>query len=214
MAEIFSLRPSEHDAVQELLPWYVTGTLTPAESERVEGHLADCEACREDLAFERKLADGVASLPLNADDGWQAMKLRMAEEPPPARPNGAVRLLRRRVPLAWAMVGSLAASVALAVVLTGVRPTATPAPQPTYHTLGSTAADAQGQVVVLFRPDTTEQQMRVVLEAQDARLVDGPTAAGAYVLHFDSGKPEDAIKALRQSSEVVLAEPLTNDGRP
>jgi anti-sigma factor RsiW len=212
MAEIFSLRPSEHDAVQELLPWFVTGTLSPAETGRVEGHLADCEACREDLAFERKLAKGVASLPLNADDGWQAMKLRMAAEPSQPRSNGAVRLLRRRVPVAWAMVGSLAASVALAVVITGVRPT--PAPQPTYHTLGSSAADAQGQVVVLFRPDTTEQQMRVVLAAQGARLVDGPTAAGAYVLHIDSGKPDDAIKALRQSSQVVLAEPLTEDGRP
>ena len=210
MAEIFSLRPSEHDAVQELLPWFVTGTLSPAETERVEAHLAACEACREDLAFERKLAHGVASLPLNADDGWQAMKLRMAE----SRSNGAVRLLRRRVPLAWAMVGSLAASVAFAVVLTGVRPSTPPASQPAYHTLGSAAADAQGQVVVLFRPDTTEQQMRVVLEAQGARLVDGPTAAGAYVLHIDSGTPDDAIEALRQSSQVVLAEPLTNDGRP
>jgi hypothetical protein len=114
--------------------------------------------------------------------------------------------------MAWAMVGSLAASVALAFAFTSLRPS--PVLQQTYHTLGSAAADAQGQVVVLFKPDTTEQQMRVILAAQGARLVDGPTAAGAYVLHLDKGNPTGAIEALRQSSQVVLAEPLTSDGRP
>ena len=212
MAEIFSLRPSEHDSVQKLLPWFVNGTLSGREAERVQSHLSECGECRDDLAFERKLAHGVATLPLNADDGWNAMQLRMAQEAPQVRESGPVRLLRRRVPVGWAMVGSLAASVALAVVLTGVRPGS--APQQTYHTLGSAPADSRGQVVVLFKPDTTEQQMRIVLTAQGARLVDGPTAAGAYVLHVDNGDPADAIKALRQSSQVVLAERLANDGRP
>jgi len=212
MAEIFSLRPSEHDAVQKLMPWFVNGTLSAAEAGRVESHLAECGECREDLAFERQLARGVAELPLNADDGWKAMQLRMAEEAPPVRATGTVRLLRRRVPVGWAMAGSLAASVALALVVVGLRPSA--APQQTYHTLGSAAADTQGQVVVLFRPDTTAQQMQVILTAQNARLVDGPTSAGAYVLHLDSGTPAGAIRALRQSSQVVLAEPLANDGRP
>ena len=212
MAEIFSLRPSEHDAVHKLMPWFVNGTLSARESDRVEAHLAECGECREDLAFERNLARGIASQMLNADDGWKAMQLRMAQEAPQAREAGAVRLLRRRVPVAWAMVGSLAASVALAVVLAGAWPG--PVPQQTYHTLGSAAADRQGQLVVLFKPDTTEQEMRVILAAQRARLVDGPTAAGAYVLHLDKGNPADAINALRQSNQVVLAEPLANDGRP
>ena len=136
----------------------------------------------------------------------------MAEDAPQIRASGPVRLLRRRVPVAWAMVGSLAASIALAVVFSGVRPN--PVPQQTYHTLGSTAADAAGQVVVLFKPDTTEQQMRLILAAQGARVVDGPTAAGGYVLHIDSGEPAQAIEALRQSDQIVLAEPLANDGRP
>jgi len=73
------------------------------------------------------------------------------------------------------------------------------------------------KAVVVLRPthrDTTEQQMRVILSAQSARLVDGPTAAGAYVVRVDDGDPAVAIKALRESSQVVLAEPLANDGRP
>jgi hypothetical protein len=56
--------------------------------------------------------------------------------------------------------------------------------------------------------------MRTILAAQGARVVDGPTAAGAYVLHIDGRNATDAINALRQSSDVVLAEPITGDGRP
>ena len=212
MAEIFSLRPSEHESVQKLLPWYINGTLSARETARVEAHLAECEECREDVAFERKLANGVASLQLNADDGWKAMQARMAEVVPDRLAAAPVRLLRRRVPVGWAMVGTIAASVVLTVAVTGVKPAAMP--QQTYHALGSSGGASNGQVVVLFKPDTTEQQMRVILSAQGARLVDGPTQAGAYVLHFDDGDPAVAIKALRESGQVMLAEPLANDGRP
>jgi hypothetical protein len=45
-------------------------------------------------------------------------------------------------------------------------------------------------------------------------VVDGPTAAGAYVLRLDGRTPAEAIGALRQSSAVVLAEPIASDGRP
>ena len=49
---------------------------------------------------------------------------------------------------------------------------------------------------------------------QGARLVDGPTASGAYVLRLEKRAPADAVNALRQAPEVVLAEPLASDGRP
>jgi hypothetical protein len=210
MAEIFPFRPSEHDTVQQLLPWHINGTLSADETARVEAHLAECEDCRADLAAERDLAREVALLPLDVEDGWQAMALRLGEEP-----AGNVRrfpLLRRTVPLGWAVGGALAASVALAVALVGLQQPA-PADQ-TFHTLGSPSAAAPGQMIVLFRPDTTEQQMRAILSAQGARIVDGPTAAGAYVLRIDGGSPNNAIGALRQSSQVVLAEPIASDGRP
>jgi hypothetical protein len=211
MAEIFSIRPSEHEAVQMLLPWFVNGSLPEQETARVEEHLSECDECRAELEFERHLARGVATLPLNAEDGWNAMQARLARDLPfndAGRPN---RLFRRPVPIGWVAAGSLAASVAVALVVTGVQQTT--APQQTYHTLGSAPASADGQVVVLFKPDSTEQQMQVILAAQRARIVDGPTAAGAYILHVD-GDTARAVEALRQSSQIVLAEPLANDGRP
>ena len=211
MAEIVPLRPSEHDAVQQLLPWHVNGTLSAEETARVEAHLAECEECRHDLACERELAREVALLPLDVDDGWQAMTMRLPEQG--ANDDGR-RLPRfsRSGPIGWAVGGALAASVAFAVAIVGLQQPLTPAQ--TFHTLGSAGGAAPGQAIVLFRPDTTAQQMRALLAAQGARVVDGPTAAGAYVLRIDGGSPAEAISALRQSSEVVLAEPIASDGRP
>jgi len=211
MAEIFPLRPSEHDTVQQLLPWHVNGTLAADETARVEAHLAECEDCRHDLACERELAREVALLPLDIDEGWQALAMRL----PDTRASDTARrvpLFSRSGPVGWAVGGALAASVVLSVAIVGLQRPAAPAQ--TYRTLGSPAAAASGQVVVLFRPDTPEQQMRTLLAAQGARVVDGPTAAGAYVLHIEGPSATDAINALRQSSDVVLAEPITSDGRP
>jgi hypothetical protein len=121
-------------------------------------------------------------------------------------------LLSRSGPVGWAVGGALAASVAFALAIIGLQQPASPAR--TFHTLGSAGGAASGQAIVLFRPDATEQQMRALLAAQGARVVDGPTAAGAYVLRVDGRSPAKAIGALRQSAEVVLAEPLASDGRP
>ena len=59
-----------------------------------------------------------------------------------------------------------------------------------------------------LRWKATEQQMRVVLTANDARLVDGPTAAGAYVLRVEDARRDEALQRLRQSGQIVLAEPI------
>jgi anti-sigma factor RsiW len=167
MAEIFPLRPSEHDAVQQLLPWHVNGTLTAEETARVEAHLAQCDECRDDLAGERDLAREIALLPLDVDEGWQAMALRVGAAPA-GNDNGRVPLLRRQVPAGWAVGGAIAASLVLTVAATSLQRPAESGQ--TVHTLGSPAADASGQVVVLFRPDTTEQQMSTILAARRARI--------------------------------------------
>ncbi|MBO0749896.1 MAG: zf-HC2 domain-containing protein, partial [Porphyrobacter sp.] len=65
MAQIFSLRPSEHDTVRQLLPWHVNGTLSADETARVDAHIAECAECRDDLAAERELAREIALLPLD-----------------------------------------------------------------------------------------------------------------------------------------------------
>ena len=53
---IHSEQTPDHREVQELLPWYVNGTLEGKELESLEPHLADCELCRAEIAQQRRLA--------------------------------------------------------------------------------------------------------------------------------------------------------------
>ena len=47
---------NDHDSIKELLPWYVTGSLSENEVAIVKQHLSDCAECREDLSACRNLA--------------------------------------------------------------------------------------------------------------------------------------------------------------
>ena len=42
----YSAEDSLHREIQELLPWYVNGTLRDAEAASVDAHLAKCRDCR------------------------------------------------------------------------------------------------------------------------------------------------------------------------
>ncbi|HEY2256426.1 MAG TPA: hypothetical protein VGI11_12380, partial [Variovorax sp.] len=91
----------------------------------------------------------------------------------------------------------------------------TASPEQRYRALGGPAAPlasaAGGQLIVRFRPDATEQEMRRVLRDSQARLVYGPTATDAYLLAVPVGLETDAVKQLRQERVVLLVESL--DGR-
>ena len=110
-------------------------------------------------------------------------------------------------PVLWSGA-ALAAAVTLTVI---VWP---PAVQPAggYHVLGARTAPAVGNVLVIFRPETPERNMREALRASHARLVDGPTAADAYVLFVPQNERAAALSALRARPEVVMAQPIDPGG--
>ena len=62
--------------------------------------------------------------------------------------------------------------------------------------------------MVLFNPETSEKDVSAALLRVQARVVDGPTASGAYVLHVADDRRQQALQALRGSGRVLLAEPL------
>ncbi|HEX4508850.1 MAG TPA: hypothetical protein VH328_02180, partial [Burkholderiaceae bacterium] len=67
---------------------------------------------------------------------------------------------------------------------------------------------AGGTAVVRFRPDATEAQIRAGLDACDARIIDGPTVTGAYIVRVPRGHYQTALTSLRHQSAVALAEAL------
>jgi len=197
-----------HDGVRDLLPWYVTGQLNEAETARIEAHLDGCAECQAELRFEERLESEVARLPFEVEAGWARMRRRVegdhAEQP-------VLRRLQARAPwLGWGVAAVL--MLGLGVLLA---PSLRPAPTiDAYHALSAAAAPEPGNVVVIFRPDTTEKSMREALKASGARLVDGPTSADAYVLHVPAAERGAALANLRGRREIILAQPVDSGGAP
>ncbi|MEM6971225.1 MAG: hypothetical protein AAF577_00350 [Pseudomonadota bacterium] len=72
------------EAAQNLLPWYVNGTLEPGERALVERELTGSAELRADLALERSLAEAVASEELETIDeraGWSSVLDRLEGAP-------------------------------------------------------------------------------------------------------------------------------------
>jgi hypothetical protein len=212
MAEIIRLRGTPHDEVQELLPWLVNGTLAADEAERLERHLGECAECRADLAAERRLAGELASLPVNIETSWEAMEGRL-QEAPVFRTRAPVGFWRKRVPLGWAVASPLAAAAAVALVFVNVTPTH-PIAQQEYRALGAAEMTQTANLVVLFEPQTRVRDMQALLADANARLVDGPTETGAYLVRVDPGKRELALKQLRDNDAIALAEPIDGAAHP
>jgi hypothetical protein len=216
MSNIIRLPGDKHREVQLLLPWYLTGRLEPEERVRVEAHLKTCAVCRADLQLEQRFGCEVAGLPLDVDQGWAAMRRRLEETE--GRSDGAAgskrtfghgarALARSCAPwLGWAMAAGFAA-----VLVAGAIPT--PQPPAAYHALSAASPGPAGDIIVMFRSDASEPAMRAALVGAGVRLVDGPTAAGAYLLYAPALERQRALSSLRKSGAVAMAEPI-DDGGP
>ncbi|CAN7298807.1 zf-HC2 domain-containing protein [Pseudoduganella sp. LjRoot289] len=73
---------------------------------------------------------------------------------------------------------------------------------------GAGAPPQAGNVVVAFRPEVQMGQVQAVLQAHGARVVDGPTVTGAYVLDVPDASQPRVLAALKADPLVQLAEPL------
>jgi anti-sigma factor RsiW len=210
-----------HQRVQALLPSYVGASLGAEERASVDAHLAQCERCQAELAWERslQLADDDAEVPGDVEGDLAQLRERIVHGAAPAQPSGAAaRLLRswRQGPawMRWAMLGQGAVVAALGLALFLVAP----APEPRYRALGARAAApgaaGGGNLIVRFRPDATEQDMRSVLRDSQALLVYGPTATDAYLLAVPPERLKAAVARLRGQRAVLLVESLDGGAEP
>jgi hypothetical protein len=216
--------PCSND-VALLLPWFVTGRLDAGDAARVEQHLRSCASCRAEVEHDKALHDLLSDddrpAVLSPSAGFQALMARIGEterampgappehaETQPAMTHRASRWLAAAVvvqALALALVGSVLWRNAEAPAL--------------YRTLSQSASvPATGaHLRVVFAPATTARELGAMLAAVDARIVDGPSPAGAYALalaHTDDAALATSLATLRADPRVLFAEPLrTEPGR-
>jgi anti-sigma factor RsiW len=194
-----------HDEAEELLPWYATGQLDPADRVRVEAHLSSCADCRQQLALERRLVREFRAITPEMESGWSRLRARMAS-PVVIRPKQPSVLEQF-----WALVsrpavaGLAAAQLAFVVVSGSVLLSLS---RPVYHTLGSAAPPAAANVIVMFRPEATVQDVAQTLKSVRASIVDGPTDANAYLLHVAPQQRQSALSRLQSNDQVQMAQPI------
>ena len=207
-ARILALDSAEHVAAQELLPWFVNGTLTGAEAESIAAHLAQCDRCRNDAEAQAELR-GVAlpeAIGGDVDRGWALLRRRIEAAPDPSTASPEAPPSRRRERWLWTTV-ALQAAVLLALTLVLV---IGPLRDERYRTLGALPPTPEANAVAVFRDDATNEQMRDALHAAGARIVAGPTVTDAYLLRLTDTAPA-ALARLRAQPGVVSAEALQSE---
>ncbi len=215
---IIHLNTDAHQEAQELLPWFALGTLNAEETALVQEHLHTCSQCQTDLDMQRKL-QAVPLPPLRVDAevdvnrAFAALKPQLAaarQEKKGPRFEDRLEGLRqaaRQWWMPWVIAAQTAALACLCIVVLQKQP----APVQ-YIGLGA-HIDNKSNVVVMFKPQTSEGQLRRILQNADARMVDGPTVTGAYLLHVGDAERAHALTVLRGDSSVTMAESLDAGGK-
>lgn len=200
-ARILPLGSEEHRIAQELMPWYVNGTLDAAEAAQVARHLAQCSICHADAAAQSRLrsAPVEAAAGGNVDRAWAALRGRLDVPMRAPRPGAtaAHRWWQRGLQLAVAI--QAAVMLVMAAALFSLL-----SPDEPYRALG-TAPVVEANALAVFRADATQAQMRAALRAAGARIVDGPTIADAYVLRLPDAAPATLARLRAQPGVLSVA---------
>lgn len=215
-----------------LLPWHVTGRLSPSDSERIQSHLAGCARCRAQLEEERRLhgllrqdgpveyapQGGLARLMARIDEsenGEVSSGSAQAVPDPIRSKTGAPSQARGRL-IRWLAAAVIVQALGLGLMSAlWLRSPRNHAPPAVYGTLTAPAVTVPGgQVRAVFIPSVTLAELRSLLDRDDLIIVSGPSEAGVFTLGSRSDalgrvKLDSVLAHLRANSRVLFAEPVT-----
>ena len=213
VGRVLSFGRSPHQNVQELLPWFVNGTLHGEEVVTVEEHLRACPGCRAELECLRVMQAEYLESEMAPEAQAALAKLgpRLNQALPakrsPRRSTAPAATLTAPFPV-WLKL-AMAAQCALVLGLGWVVLQPDRAGLP-YHVLSAPGAPerAVGSLVVVFDPAAPQRDVARILRASGGRVVDGPTESNGYVVAVPDGGLSAALARLRAEPAVVLAESL------
>lgn len=188
---------SEHEdgRLEELLPWYVNGTLIGDEERQVRRFVEDNAQAARDVEILRQLRDAVRSQEHGSPGelGLRRLQASLREGRSPGSSPSVGRW--------WRPV--LAAAAALVIVIQGVllmnawqRPAA-------YEPAG--VAPAGSVIQLQFMPGATEQQITELLTRLDMEIVKGPSSVGVYRVApvHEGADPKTLVARLRAADKIV-----------
>jgi anti-sigma-K factor RskA len=191
-----------HDQLDELLPWYVTGSLNEADTDDVEAALAShanaTALVNEETALSRRIARanaGVDDVLARQSDAFEQLRQRLhqpaeREQGTPLRTSG------------WRQVCAATLSV-LVVTLVATSPWLAPSqPAGSFTTL--TESTASGVVQLAVAAGVTPAQVQRLLAQLHGSVVSGPTRHNVYLIALPAGSD---VAWLRQQPGVSFVGP-------
>lgn len=213
--------PRDPDEIEALLPWFVNGTLTTAEAERVRRAVAESPR----LALSLRLAEeerqaavaGNEELPGPAPAALEKL-MREVRADARARSFALREQLAERLgrwlqglspaTLAWATAAGVALIIGQLGVIGGYIASR---PGTTYEVAssqGGRAAAGGAELVVRLRPGGDTARLTRLLQDTGAVIIDGPRGGGVYRLRIeasrdDSAAIERAVASLRGERDLI-----------
>ncbi len=203
----------KHTAMNELIPWYLNGTLDESARRRFDQHLPTCQRCRADLDLDRAVQSRMARQPavdyipvaslklLNA----QLDELQSGTTHHRARPAAPRHRLRRHLAVAASIV---VFAVALGVVMVARMAGPGYLELPSYRTVTTARAKPPQETIrAVFAPAMTLSELQTLLSDAQLRIVAGPTEAGVYSLAPTATlATASSLEILRRHAGVRFAE--------
>jgi anti-sigma factor RsiW len=208
----------EHQDISALLPWYLNGSIDERDRQRLDAHLALCAGCRDELAREQRIYEGMTAetaveyMPAASLKRLQARLDGVPAASPDPRADVGTHEFAAGQKAAWP--GLMAASVAVMAVALSLLAAdrwmqfRAHAAVPDYYTVTTSVPRPQGEVIrAVFSPTITLVELQAVLDEAQLRIISGPTEAGVYSLAAKSGRPVSAaLASLRRDEKVRFAE--------
>jgi len=197
-----------NERFEELLPWYVNGTLGEADRAWFEQHLAEHPEAREELAWHQALQAQVRQdVPAVAHTVGLARTLHLIRGDRPTlaeRVTGFFASLGMRPGLALAGVALMAVQGGLIYQLLP------PADDDTVpiRTVNPTPGTTGPLLTLHFAPGAREVDIRLALVAVQGNLTAGPSPQGDYTVQVPPGTEAASVEQLQSNravSSVALA---------
>lgn len=196
-----------NDRFNELLPWYVNGTLVDTDRAWVEQHLAEHAEAREELAWFRALQSQLQhDAPVVPPSIGLARTLHLIRGDRPTfaeRVSGVFAQLGMRPGLALAGLALVALQGGVIHELLRPEPGASVDDATQIRALDPPAAVAGPLLKLNFAPVAREVDIRLALVSVQGSLAGGPGPQGDYYVRVPAGRESESAEQLRDNAFVL-----------
>jgi len=186
-----------HQKVQELLPWFVNGTLNERDQSMVNEHLQRCNECRQDVENLIETSRVFQSTREPSAESIVQARTKFLQQLSQSGERKASGSTRR-----WTIPIALAACLLIAALF--MEPLLQR--DESFRTLGNVAPISGRVIQLVFEPDTPEKSIRSLVLGNEGHIISGPTARGVYRLELPADRdPHQVLDRLQRHPDVKFA---------